>query len=960
MINKEELKKNMLFLISSIVIIIIFFIISEFLNQPQSSLKEAELDENGEIVTDKIIISEIMSSNKGSFMDPTGHNYDWVEIYNGKDHEVNLKNYALSDTKKTVKWVFPEVQVEAHSYLIVYLAGIKSEGLYTNFKLKSSGGEDVVLINPAGKIVDGVNTVALEKNEVMFRNNDGAWYRSKNATPGYANTLEGLKEYQDSLYEENSDLEITEILPRNKGNFLTKAGIYSGYIEITNKSAATIDLSTYTLGPSLNQPFLYKLPDVKLKSGESIAIYTSGKNDTINGEIHASFKLDATNGVVTLSKNNKIVNKVEYKNLPNGIALIKVDDVYENNNVLSPGYANNESGIKAFSNEYLKRNETLVINEVMNYNGIYLPHNGNSHYDWIELYNNSKETINLKDYYLTTNTDDLNKFALPDVSLKSGEYYVIMASGDINLSTEKYKHANFKIGDNESIYLVKDNKIVDSMFVANIPLNYSIGRLENGIYYFKTPTPYQKNTNGKFEISYAPSSSMTSGIYNNVQDFKVTLNAHGTIYYTLDGSNPTTSSKVYKSPLSLSKTTVLKVMALEDKKFSSEVQTYNYVINEDHQMDVFMLSMDPSDFKALQANPSALSFEKAAFASLYEQNGSSFEIPCGIKLFGGSARYLNKKSYALKFKKEYGAGKLNYQVFSNRDYSSYDSLVLRSGSQDFEHALIRDVLMTGLLDGQTSVLVQAYKPVVLYINGNYYGVYNLRERIDDSFISNRQNVSKDTTNIIKIDREVRSGSIKSYDELLNYLGTHNMALQENYDYIKTIVNVQDIADFWIAETWATNNDIVNTRYYQNAYFDNNRWHAIMFDMDYAMYNVGHNYFAFSTDPEGMTEHGYSTTILRNLLKNREFRALYLERIGYQLKNVWNSERVLARIDELYKLYYPEMERNQKRWNLTMSTWKSEINALKNYAKKRDVIMKNQAISYFHMSKDEIERYFGDL
>ena len=61
MINKEELKKNMLFLISSIVIIIIFFIISEFLNQPQSSLKEAELDENGEIVTDKIIISEIMS-----------------------------------------------------------------------------------------------------------------------------------------------------------------------------------------------------------------------------------------------------------------------------------------------------------------------------------------------------------------------------------------------------------------------------------------------------------------------------------------------------------------------------------------------------------------------------------------------------------------------------------------------------------------------------------------------------------------------------------------------------------------------------------------------------------------------------------------------------------------------------------------------------------------------------------
>ena len=134
----------------------------------------------------------------------------------------------------------------------------------------------------------------------------------------------------------------------------------------------------------------------------------------------------------------------------------------------------------------------------------------------------------------------------------------------------------------------------------------------------------------------------------------------------------------------------------------------------------------------------------------------------------------------------------------------------------------------------------------------------------------------------------------------------------------------------------------------------------MFDMDFAMYNVNHNYFAFSTSASGMTSRGYSTTILRNLLKNKEFRALYLERIGYQLENVWNSERVLKYIDDLYKLYYPEMTRNQKRWGLSMSNWENEVEKLRTYAKKRGKVMMSQAKSFFKMTNAEVERYFGDL
>ncbi len=968
MINKKAIKKNSLFLIVSIAIVALSLFATMLFQNEKLILEEKELEENGEMSTNKVLITEIMSSNKGAYSDTSGNCFDWIEIYNGKDHEINLKNYALSDNKKNFKWVFPDTYVDANSYVIVNLAGLNHDGLYANFKLKSSGGEDVILVNAAGKIIDGVTTIALNKNEVMFRDTNGKWQRGLEPTPGYANTKEGLTEYYKSLEALDNKIIITEILPRNKGNFLTKANDYSGFIEITNVSNERINLSEYTLGNSLTNPFAYKLPNKTLSSGESFAIFTSGKNLEISSEYHANFKLNSESGVAVLSKSGKIVSKLEYEKLANGTALVYLNNKYEKTGIVSPGYSNSEKGIDSFAKKYLEKPKTLIINEVMNYNQSYLPHNGSRYYDWIELYNNSKEDINLNEYYLTTNTDNMTKFQLPKVTLKKGEYYIVMASGDPDLTTTKYKHANFKISETESLYLTKNNKIIDSMYISGVPNNYSFGRGSYGFYYYATATPYAENGTGRREISYAPISSVKSGIYNNIKTLEVNLSAQGTIYYTLDGSRPTTNSRVYNGPISLNKTTVIKTMGLENSKYKSEIQTYTYIINENHSVDVFMLSMDPADFRNLQANRYVRGVSKTAYAELYEQDGDSFQIPCELKLFGGNARaYGIANGYALKFKRSTGSGKLNYQVFDTRDYSSFDTLLLRSGTTQPRNGpsttpeIFRDVLATSLLDKQTSVLVQAYHPVVLYINGNYYGFYNIRERSDRFLIQNNQNVIADdtNTNIVKIDWEVRTGSSKNLVSLINYLSSHNMSLKTNYDYVKTLVNVQDIADFWIAETWVANYDIVNTRYYQNTNFDGNRWHMIYFDLDNAIYNVDFNYYTFSTDPNGM-KGAYSTTILRSLLKNSEFRTLYLERLHYQLKNIWNEERVIKQIDELYKIYKPEVERHYKRYGFSPSMFETEIKYLKNYAKNRKKYMISQAKSFFKMSSAEVERYFGDL
>lgn len=954
-INKSFINKNKKSILIMIIAIIIFILIDMFVvDNTEDKLLEKDLP-TGDASYTKLVINEIMTSNSGAVASEDGDVSDWIEIYNGNDYDINLKNYGLSDRNNKTKWAFPEVTIKAKSYLVVYLTGQSRNGLYANFKL-SSGGESLFFVNAKGKVIDAIDIKSIKKNEVMARDLNGTWFETAKATPGFANTKEGYEEYKKSLIVDGT-VKINEVLPKNDGNFKNSYGDYSGYIEIINNGDAT-NLNGYCISNDIDVPFKYCLSDVTLGKGEIFTIYMDDY-DTNDDEIYSGFNLKSKTGAAVLTNNKgKIIDKLEYKNIPNGIALVYEDENFFETSNISPGYENTSFGIDEFSKHKLKSGKTLIINEVMNNNYSYLPQNGYTYYDWIELKNNSNETINLKDYYLTNNDDNLKKFNLPDVSLKSGEYYIIMASGDTNLSNNSYAHANFKLSDVESLYLVKGNDIIDSIFIANVPLGYSLGKKDYGVYYFKTPTPNGANGTGVNSVAYIPKYNTPSGVYNDTDGINLEMNGNGTIYYTLDGSTPTTKSKVYDGPILLNKTTVVKAMSYKSGKLESDVVTLSYIINENHTLPVMSVSLQGSDFNRIQNNPWNEDLEVSAYAELYE-NGKSFSIPCGLKLFGGSTRGLAKKSYSLKFRKKYGEGSLNYQVFENRDYSNFDTLVLRSGSQDQESAFIRDILMTSLVDGVTNLKVQAYKPIILYINGEYYGVYNIREKVDETFISNNYNVDPSKSNIVRIDNNVTVGSITKYSDLIKYVQTHDLSIQSNYEYVKSILDIESYADFWAAENWITNNDIVNTRFYWHEDVDSGKIKMIFYDLDFAMWNYNLNYFNFTVQPDGMSRLKVPTTLMRALIKNDEFKDTLLTRISYQLKKVWNKERVLKKIDELYNMLKPEMERNQKRYNMTMQEWENNIEELRKYTNLREDYLKKTAKSFFNLSNAEMEKYFGD-
>lgn len=896
-------------------------------------------------------ITELMTDNSGAYSDDDGNVYDWIEIYNGTDKSINLANYGLSDSAdEKVKWLFPDYTIESHGYLVVYLAGIDADGMYANFSLKKAGGETVILTNPSGTIIDEVVTKKITKNNSMSLNEKGEFFITTDITPGYSNDSNGRESYLNSLKKINNELIITEILPNNRGSYLYDNDLPS-YIELKNISDNTINLNEYSLSNDISKPFLWNLPDYELKAGEVYLIYA----DALDNDNHASFDLKKQKGSVYLSHKNKIIDEVIYDNIPNGMAYILNDDKFVVSSNISPGYNNDDAGINNYMSNYDLMPNDLVISEVMTTNNKFLAQNGGKYYSWIELYNNTEKDINLKDYFLSTEKDNPKMYALPNVVLKKNSYYILITSGDENLSNKTYKHANFKLSNMEGLYLYHNNTIVDSLFISDLSTNYSYGRgSKYGHYYFDKPTPNTINNSGFIKLALAPEFSIEAGKYDNVDKLEIELSGNGTIYYTLDGSTPTLDSKVYSSPIILNKTATIKAIVYQGKQ-KSLITTHTYIINENHTLPVLSLTIKDSDLKKLDTNFMSES-TYPVHAELLDNN-SKFSVDCGIKVFGGESRMLQKKSYSLKFSSKYGVKSLKYKIFDNRSAVSYDTLVLRSGSQDMNGTMFKDELVTSIIDDYSTLDVQANKPIILYVNDKYYGIYYIREKIDSEFIKNHYNVNTQNTNIVRIDYDVTSGSSSDLKKLNNFVSTHDMSDNNNYQKVKDMLDINSYLDLWIAKLFTGDYDVRNIRYFNDSNIDNGKLKLIAYDFDFAFYSYPANYFTWMTTPGGMGYYKIDNNLMIQLLKNKQFRMDFIERLSYNLNNVWNDNNIKNNYDEYYNLIKKEIKRDRDRWKFSYSKWENDCDSVKTFLMNRRKKIISQAKNFFGLSDKEVANLF---
>lgn len=915
------------------------------------------LEPEGQARINALIINEIMSANDGIYLDPNGKTSDWIELYNGTDRAINLTNFGLSDTLDVTKWLLPAVTIEAKSYLVVPLDPGQL-GLFADFSLSRDGDETVVLRDAGGIVIDSVTTQPLASDTVMGRNLSGQWVVIEQGTPGYPNTKAGYDAYLASLVSEPGVLRISEVLPRNRGNFLSE-GTLPGFIEITNTGSQPIALKRYALSDDAQIPYKWQFPDVMLDGGEQIVVLT-GSRSRFDVPYNTGFSLDTENGSVVLSNAlGKIIDRIDYDALSDGMGLQVVNGVVERSVNLSPGYPNTAAGIQAFR-EATAMSGTLILSEVMANNVSFGLHNGATAYPWVELKNDSAQPVTLSDYTLNDSARFSDAVNLPNVTLQPGEYIVFYLSGETNLSVPGYTHLAVSLAQDEGLYLLRQETLVDAVYPGILEMDQSYGRNANGAWLYLTePSLGTPNGSGRFAISTAPVSLQSEGRYWS-QQLTVTLQSGSTIYYTTDGTTPTTSSPRYTGPITLNQTAVVKAVSVREGQWDSPVAQYTYLLNDLHDINVVSLTVDPQRLAYLNANPNSATLEIPAHITYFDSDGPGFSLDAGLQLFGGVTRYIPKRSYVVKFKGKYGTSKLAYPMFENRDYAVFDSLILRSGSQDYNTTIIRDILGLDMMESSETVLVQAYESIVLYINGKYWGLYDIREQIDEDMVGGQLNIPRENINIVRIDNVVTSGSIDKYRHVLTMAKTLDFSVEANYRAMEAELNIDSYIDYWLAEMMCANYDTLNTRYFWSPDYDNGRINLFFYDLDYAWYWPDLNYYSHMTNPEGMAVRKVTTALGIAMVQSPIFRERFLERLSDFLKNQWNEDLVMDRLDAHLSLLMPEIQRDWARWGFDFSTYDNNVDYLKDFIRRRTASVLKDTKAYFGLSDSEYDDLFGDL
>lgn len=979
-------KKSGAYVIAVAIAVVSFLILIIAGISAQNSLRPSEQPKDGSgIVFGSVVFNEMLLSNDNFYPDGNGEFFDYVEFRNTTASPIDLTGWYISEDSNQTPWYFPDnTVIDPNGYLLVYFCGEVKSGLYSSMKLSKQGREVFTLYSPDAVLIDRALTAETERNLVYERTPSDSWKANEQPSPFYPNTDEGKALFAASRVRKNDPVKITEVMAQNLFTLTDSDGDYSDYIEITNFSDREVDLEGYYLSNDATDFYKWSFPSVTLDAGESIIVFASGKDRLSEKEPHLSFRLASDGESIYLcDRKGVLLDEISYADLSSGKVLVRNEQSAEPELVRTPSpyYTDLDS--------YSRENDSqkdLLINEVMVINDSYAVQNG-EYFDWIEIKNNSDKTVVLSDYYLTQNKNVPNRWQFPAVTLAPDEYILIYASGSPEKSTQTFIHCDFKLDSiYEELYLYKADgesfSLCDGAVLTEIPYGMSYGRSpsKGGFVYISSPTPGGVNNDGLRYISSVPTPSVEGGIYDGIETLSVSFSSEGTVYYTLDGSVPTESSAVYNSPLTVDSTAVIRAVSKEDGKYPSPVITESYIVNENHTLPVVSLVSDP---EGLWSEQTGICFrgepdEKGAYsksANIWQDWERScnvelfdgiwgFSADCGVKLFGQSNREYPKQSFQLKFRAKYGDPEIYCSLFDNvPEITRFENLVLRSGSQDYRRTVFRDELCTSLLNN-TDLLVQGYKACILYINGEYYGIYYLREKIDETFIASHIGVSEESIDLLVGNGNIIHGSNDDWYSVLWYVQNYDLSDPSNYNYLKKRVDVENFADFIIMQAFFGNRDSGNTKFYRSSETDN-KWRWIAYDLDYGM-TEDYNYSLwFMIDPEGTGyAHKYNTKLINGLLRSPEFFDMFLRRFAYHLDNTFEQDHIVSQVDYFRSLIGDEIRRNIDKWGNSYNSWDWQTKVIKYFVTDKNdsgLTRKDQLISeittLFSLTDKAVEYYF---
>jgi len=544
-----------------------------------------------------------------------------------------------------------------------------------------------------------------------------------------------------------------------------------------------------------------------------------------------------------------------------------------------------------------------------------------------------------------------------------------------------YLHTNFKINSNgENLILSTPlGETIDSVYTGIIHRDISLGRLLEGDTWgiFSEPTPNSSNNTPPYIGTLLPPGfSQPSGFYPNGQTIYLSLTSeipNAQIYFTIDGSEPTTSSLLYAYPIPINSNRVVRAKVFLSGWYESKTQSKTYIFDESHPetVPVVFLATDSEHLfneetgiyeMGSNASPDFPHFganfwedwERPIHFEILENDGTGFNANAGVKIFGAWSRGYPQKSMAIFARGQYGPTEFDYPIFPDHSIETFEAFILRNSGNDWISSMLRDGFITGLANGQ-NVDYQQYRPSIVYLNGEYWGIFNLREKVNEHYLASNHGVDPDQVDLLEGNNSVIHGTNTDYLNLIEYLETHNIndpsveIALENWMDLDSYLKYQGIQIFSDNRDWPGN----NVKYWRD-HQPEGKWRWILFDTDFGFGIWDQNAFTYNTlefasDPNGpgWPNPPWSTYLFRRILQNDHFKHRFINLYCDLINSVLSANHLHQRLDSIVDTIIDLIPHHQERWAIPWGggccwgdgsaiNWDNDLNTMYNFINYRQV------------------------
>jgi len=596
--------------------------------------------------------------------------------------------------------------------------------------------------------------------------------------------------------------------------------------------------------------------------------------------------------------------------------------------------------------------------------------------DWIEIYNTTGAPVNLTGYCLSDKANNPGKWKFGNVTIAANGFIRVWAS-DKNINAGTNLHTNFTLKQCKNDKIILSNPaliILDSLTTVRTQVGHSRGRTTNGgtsWSLFINPTPNASNNTATPYLGYAntPSLSLAPGFYSGTQLVSITSPDAGvSIRYTLNGSTPTATSSLYTGAVSITTTQVLRAAAISTNTAirNSFIASNTYFINTTHSVNVMSIFGDgiQSLMNGTQSKPH-VGVEYFNESGVFKTEGYGEANEHGNDSWAYSQRGID---FICRDEMGYNDA-LKHQFFDLKTRTEFQRLILKAAANDnypFEGqpnsnfagelggAHIRDQYVhTVSQKAKMHVDARTWAPMILYINGQYWGVYDIREKVDDKdFTKYYYNSKVDSLQFLQTWGSTWSAyggaqAQTDWTTLKNYITSNSMTVAANYNYVTTQLDVKSLADYVILNSYVVCSDWLNwnTAWWRGLNYNciKKQWRYMLWDEDatfkhYINYtNVPNlNVNADPCDPQSLGNPGSQghVPIVNALLTNPTFKQYYVMRYFDLINTGLSCNRMITILDSMVQVITPEMPKQVQRWGGTMTQWQSNVLALRNFIQQR--------------------------